>query len=143
MKHATQASFVSTLAAVALLAGCATTQQQPAAASGKPEDIVRARAQERVDFVLNKNFDKAYPYLLPSYRAQYDVNAWRNKFGTGAQWVNPKVSSVKCPESERCEVEISLGMRVLMGGSGLKTFDTVMRETWLRRDGQWWYYQQP
>ena len=133
-----QTSLVLPLGAVALalLAGCASL-------AGKPEDIVRTRAQERVDLILNNDFGKAYAYLLPSYRAQYNEQTWRGKFGSSAQWINPKVSSVKCPESDRCEVEIALKVRVLMGNAGLQSFDTVMRETWLQRDGQWWFYQAP
>jgi hypothetical protein len=94
MKHVKTSLFTAVGTAVlALLAGCAS--QPPAT----PQDIVRARAQERIDLVHNKDYDKAYGYLLPSYRKLNDAGTWGRRFGNGAKWVDPKVASVKCTET--------------------------------------------
>jgi hypothetical protein len=137
MKHVKTSLFTAVGTAVlALLAGCAS--QPPAT----PQDIVRARAQERIDLVHNKDYDKAYGYLLPSYRKLNDAGTWGRRFGNGAKWVDPKVASAKCTETDRCQVGIELGVIVVARGfSASKPIQTTMYETWLLEDGQWWFYQ--
>lgn len=120
---------------VALVSGCAT--QPPA----KPEDVVKTRAQQRVDLLLKKDFDKAYTYLPPSYRALNSVDSYRNSFGNNAAWVEPKVINVDCPEADRCRAEVEVGVLVVARGFGSKPIPSTMWETWIREDGQWWFYQ--
>ncbi len=137
MKHVkTSLSTAVGTAVLALLAGCAS--QPPAT----PQDIVRVRAQERIDLVHNKDYGKAYSYLLPSYRKLNDEGAWSRRFSNGAKWIDPKVASVNCTESDRCQVGIELGVVVVARGfSASKPIQTTMYETWLLEDGQWWFYQ--
>jgi hypothetical protein len=52
------------------------------------------------------------------------------------------VASVKCTETDRCQVGIELGVIVVARGfSASKPIQTTMYETWLLEDGQWWFYQ--
>ena len=134
--------------ATGLLAGCAGTPQPSGAASALPaiqaasaEEIVGARAQQRVDLLVASQFDKAYSYLLPSYRALNSAESYRTFFGGGAKWVAPKVSKVECTSQERCNVTVDLGVLVVARGFGTKPVASTMFETWLKEDGQWWYYQ--
>ncbi|MBS0294435.1 MAG: hypothetical protein JSS01_18170 [Proteobacteria bacterium] len=135
MKYA-KISLVSVmLAGLAVVSGCAS--QPPA----KPQDIVQARAQERVNLLLKRDFDKAYTFLAPSYRSLNSVENYRNSFGNNAAWVDPKVVKVQCPEPDRCQAAVEVGVRVAAPGFGSKPIPSTMWETWILEDGQWWFYQ--
>lgn len=128
-----------------LVAGCAVNA--PGAigiattSSVKAEDAVKSRAQKRIDLLMANNYEGAYTYLTPGYRALNNAESYRNRFGSGAKWVNPQVNSVKCEETERCRVTVKLGILVAAQGFINKPVDSTMVETWLLEDGQWWYYQ--
>lgn len=139
-------SLIASVAlAAGLLAGCAAPgagvgTTSAVATPAKAEDTVRVRAQQRVDLLLNRQYDQAYEYLAPSYRALNNVESYRSRFGDGAKWIDPKVASVECPTEERCNVTVKLKVLVVARGFG-QPIDSNMTETWLKEDGQWWYYQ--
>ncbi|MDH4426148.1 MAG: hypothetical protein QE495_06820 [Acidovorax sp.] len=117
----------------AVVSGCA------AVAPSKPEDVVRSRAQERVSLLQVRDFDKAYKYLPPSYRAINSVDSYRNNFGAGAAWADPKVTRVDCSEGDRCIAEVQLGVKVVASGFGREPIPTTLREIWIQEEGQWWF----
>ena len=127
--------FGSIFPFVLVVAGCATNFPQ------KSEDVVKARAQERVIFLKSKEFSKAYQYLTPSYRALNNLESYRNSFGSGAEWIDPIVSRVDCSDEDRCVAELKLGVLVLASGFGGKPLPTTLREIWIKENGQWWFQQ--
>ena len=129
-------AFVVFAVATFGLVGCAGLPQ-----SGKPEEVVKVRAQERVKLLQAKDFTKAYEYLAPSYRALNSVETYRNSFGGGASWVNPTVEKVECPDADRCIAEVKLGVLVVARGFGSQPLPTVLRETWILQDGNWWFFK--
>lgn len=137
--------MASLIVSSSLLAGCAVNvpgvTSAGTASSVKAEDAVKSRAQKRIDLLMANNYEGAYAYLTPSYRALNNTESYRNRFGSGAKWVNPQVHSVKCEDAERCKVTVTLGVLVVAQGFGTKPIDSTMFETWLLEDGQWWYYQ--
>lgn len=128
----------SVAVAASLLAGCANTltSSAPAAAA----DIVGQRAQQRVDLLAAAKYDQAYAYLAPSYRAVNSAKNYRGQFGTGASWLEPQVDKVECATEDRCLVTVKLKVSVVARGFS-KPIESTMSETWLKEDGQWWYYQ--
>lgn len=136
------------LLAAGLLAGCAapgagsSSAAAPAASTTKVENAVSVRAQQRWDWLMAGKFDDAYTYTTPSYRALNTAQDYRNRFSSGAKWVDPKVDSVTCESGERCRVKIVLGIQVAARGF-TKPTRSVIIETWLPEDGQWWFYQAP
>lgn len=136
MKYAHKFLAPAMLAAgLAVLSGCA------AIAPTTPEATVQKRAQERVNLLFKRDFDKAYAYLAPSYRSLNSVESYRNNFGSNAAWVDPKVVKVECPDSDRCQAQVDVGVLVVARGFGSKPIPSTMWETWILEDGQWWYYQ--
>ena len=125
-------------AATALVVGCAGPATKSAAT---PEEVIRERAQARAELIRKREYEKAYAYLPPSYRALNDVQSYRNSFGAGVEWVDPKVSQVKCPDADRCIVEIDMAVRVVAPGFGNKPIPHTQSETWIEEEGQWWYFQ--
>lgn len=142
--------LAATVLAASVLAGCATpgTASAPASATtavtapAKAEDAVRARAQQRWDWLVAGKFDDAYTYTTPAYRVLNSAQDYRNRFGSGARWIDPKVDTVTCESAERCTVKIALAIQVAARGF-TKPTPSVLFETWLLEDGQWWFYQAP
>ena len=136
------------LLAAGLLAGCAapgagsSSAAAPAASTTKVENAVSVRAQQRWDWLMAGKFDDAYTYTTPAYRALNTAQDYRNRFSSGAKWVDPKVDSVTCESDKRCRVKIVLGIQVAARGF-TKPTRSVIIETWLPEDGQWWFYQAP
>ena len=137
--------MASLIVSSSLLACCAVNVPGVTSAgtvsSVKAEDAVSSRAQKRIDLLMANNYEGAYAYLTPAYRALNNAESYRNRFSGCAKWVNPNVNSVKCEETERCKVTVKLGILVAAQGFINKPVDWTMVETWLLEDGQWWYYQ--
>lgn len=131
-------SLTALVLATGLLAGCASTLAPTVPATA--EEIVSQRAQQRVDLVAEKKYDRAYEYLVPSYRALNSTEKYQNQFGNGAKWIAPKVAKVECTTEDRCVVTVKLKALVLARGFS-EPIDSTLTETWLKEDGKWWFYQ--
>ena len=123
-----------TLALSALaLSGCA------AFAPATPEQQVHQRATERWKALKASQWDKAYAFVTPSFRATMTEERYRERFVGVPKWKNAEVRSVKC-EPEKCiavvRIEALYGAR-----AGLETLSTDVPETWLQEEGQWYKYE--
>ena len=123
------------LATAALgLASCAVL------APKAPEQVVRERAEQRWAALVGGDFDKAWTYTQPGYRAVVKQRDYYKQFGSGGQWKSAQVNDATC-QAERCTVKIHLTTKVLVppftGQQLIGDFD----EVWIREDGQWWFYQ--
>ena len=120
-------------AVAALIAACAPP---PTA-----EETVAERAQARWNALVSVDFEGAYDFHTPGYRAEttrteHVVGLSRRKI----TWLAAEVSSVECDEA-RCRVETLVSYRadgapgVLAGVENTRP----VREIWVRIDDQWWY----
>lgn len=121
------------LIAAALLAGCAAL---PASA---PEDVVRARAQERWDAVIAGNWEKAYSFATPAYRAARDLYQFRLRHDAIVKHRKASVFAVACESDTLCKVKMQV---TFTPPQDIPTPDltTVIEERWVAEDGQWWRY---
>ncbi len=122
--------FGSAVAALALEAGCATTEQQPQS----PEQAVKARAQQRWDTLIKGDIEAAYGYLSPGSRAVNTLESYKGSIRPGF-WKSARVADAKCNAAlDSCEVasEIEYEFR----GGRVKS---PLNETWIRQEGNWWY----
>ena len=116
------------------LAGCAALQPKT------PEEIVTQRVEARWDALIKGDFPKAWTYTQPAYRAIVKQADYRRTFGFAGQWRGVQVHKVSC-EAERCKARIRLTTRVLTPPFQGQEVAGVIDETWVREDGNWWYYQ--
>ena len=65
---------------------------------------------------------------------------YKNRFGGAAQWVNAEVISVEC-EPERCAVALTVKAFLPTVTAFKEPASTTVRETWIKEEGAWWYYQ--
>lgn len=115
-------------AAVAVLAGCATTNM-----GNSGEEIVAKRAQERWDLLVKSDFSSAYQYISPAGRQLVTPGA----YGAGLKrdfWTGAKVGQVHCATAEACEVDVVIEYQ----HRGLR-MKTGVREKWVREKSNWWF----
>ena len=116
------------------LAGCAALQPKT------PEEIVTQRVEARWDALIKGDFPAAWAYTQPAYRAIVKQADYAKTFGAGGQWRGVQVHQVSC-EAERCPVRIRLTTRVTLPPFRGQELTGALDETWVREDGNWWYYQ--
>ena len=125
---------LATVAAL-LLSGCATLY-----APGTPEAIVKTKSLARWDALITRDFATAYKMTQPAYRALADVEAYKKRFGGAVQWTDAEVVSVTC-EPQRCEVALTIKAYLPTVRDIKEPAATTVRETWIKEDDTWWYYQ--
>ena len=118
------------------LAGCAGLKPKT------PEEVVAQRAEARWAALIKGDFDGAYAYLPPSFRAVVSAPDYRKRFGAAGQWSNAIVHKVSC-EAESCKatVRITTQIRLPRFAMTLPETTTYLDEIWVREEGQWWRYE--
>ena len=106
-----------------------------------PEELVAARAQERLDLMWSGEMKQSYEYTTPGYRSARTWQQYsRNWQGVG-MWVSASVVKVECSEfapRERCEATVRVAYQAPKVTPGV----THLKETWLYVEGDWYLYQQ-
>ena len=127
---------------VLALAGCAATGP-----TGTPEEIVAKRAQERWNYLLKPDYEKAYEYLSPGYRAVKSYRAYLGTMGSSVKRTGATVTKVTCESPDVCEaiVEVSYfyAAQGSMGQPGDTPVTRISEEKWVKVDGKWWLYKDP
>jgi len=131
--------FNRRLGAVVLTFGALVLSGCAALAPATPEQQVQQRATERWNALRAAQWETAYAFLLPSFRATTTEERYRERFVGVPKWTGAEVRSVTC-EPEKCiaviRIEALYGTR-----QGMRTLSTDMPETWLLEDGKWWKFE--
>lgn len=117
----------------ATLGGCA------AFVPPTPEAQALERAQKRWDALVAHDWDKAYAFLTPAFRAITPSDRYRNRFIGVPRWTKVTAKSAQC-EAQRCTVTIQIEAEYA-GRRQFQTLSTEMPETWVQEDGQWYIHQ--
>ena len=117
-------------AAVAISTACATH------VSMSDEQVVQAKAQERLEALLAQDFEKAYGYASPAYRQSISLNRHKTKVLGAAMWTKGEVLSVIC-EPEYCDVITKIHYRSPHAAVELPT---ELKNRWIKIDKKWWIY---
>ena len=121
-------------AGVLALAGCAAFTPKT------PEQVVTERVEARWDALIHRNFEKAWEYTQPAYRALVAQKDYSKQFGAAGQWKGVQVHQVTC-EPERCTVRLRVAAKVQAPPFTGQELVTYLEEVWVRDEGQWWYFQ--
>ena len=122
--------------AAALVAGCASV----GAVFLPAEDVVLKRAQARWDALVERDWNAAYAFMTPGYRAVVPLKRYGNQFTGPAQWESAKATSAKCEET-RCVVSVEISFRLLLPGHMGRVDSTHVEEVWVREEGQWYKFE--
>ena len=134
------------LAGMLVFAGCA---QMSTLVSKTPEQRVLERSQARLDALLANDWEKAYGFSSPGYRAQKDVRRFQADFAGARMWVDVNAASAEC-EEQRCTVLARVSYRPPMGRVGrpsdmanqqqLPVVTRGNQERWVLVDDEWWFF---
>ena len=120
----------------ALASGCASVGGGSAAA----EKVVLERAQARWNALVERDWNTAYPYLTPAYRAVVPLKRYGNQFTGPVQWEAAKATGATC-EEKRCTVKVEITFRTLLPGHMDRLTSTFVDEVWVLEDGQWYKFE--
>ena len=121
-------TVISTLAVV-VLGGCAALDSRP------PEEVVKARAQQRWDALVKGDFKAAYEYLSPGSRAVLTPEGYASGLRAGF-WKAAAVDKVLCEKPDVCDTTTTIEYE--FRGSRIKT---PLKETWIKEGSSWWFVQ--
>jgi hypothetical protein len=130
------------LAVAALLGACATTSTKPGSAASSSQEALLQRAQQRWDYLIAHQAEKAWDYLTPGYRA----TVTQAKYADGMNnrplhWSTAKVNKADCAQPDSCMVQVVVTYQVTlpgMAGSSATGF-APLKEQWLLLQNQWYY----
>lgn len=133
-------SYVALVAAMAL-SGCSALQSRP------PEEIIADRALAQARHLINRDYDSALTYVVPSYQSGARAKFYEAEFAGAANWIDASVRWVKCGEAEqaaRCDARLWIyGSSPFSGRYNSARGDDVpwsWDTVWVKIDGQWYQY---
>jgi hypothetical protein len=122
------------LLALLSLAGCMTAVKE------QDSSIIRARALERWNLLIDHHAEKAWDYLSPGYRETKPREVYAKEMNArGVNWSKVSFNTQKC-DADVCKVHLAVDYTVNMGGAVGKVASMgPIVETWIRVKGQWYF----
>jgi hypothetical protein len=113
----------------------AGSQSAPASA----EDTLKQRVSERWVALTKRDFQQAYQYESPAYRAVYTLDDYRGGFGGQVAWKRAEVTQVAI-HGERAEVMVKVDYKAALPMQGAEVVDglTHLQENWINEGGTWY-----
>jgi hypothetical protein len=109
------------------------------------EEALAARVSARWDAMIRRDFAQAYEFLSPSYRALFPLEHMRGLTGSSVNWRSIDIESISIA-GETASVILSLDYRLTLPpaaglgpGEDFGVLTKHIEETWVNRDGEWWY----
>lgn len=88
--------------------------------------------------LADRDFAKAYEYETPGYRKTHTVEQYSNRYGRQSVWRDAEVFKLNI-KGDIAEVTMFV-KHTFIGADGMpQEGATYLDETWLRKNGQWWY----
>ena len=105
-----------------------------------PEEVVVDRAQQRLDTLMQGDFEASYQFTTPGYRTTEGPGPYGTRWAGVSMWLSAQVSKVTCSGKEqvdRCEVTVEVSYKAARH----EPTTTFLVEDWLRINGKWYLYQ--
>ena len=125
---------------LALLTGCVST--------GELTEIQRSelelRVRERWQALEDRDFEKAWDYTSPNYRAIFSKQLYAKKFSYAVEW---ELTGVEIVNYDSDAAVASVVVRVMSkptkqtssASVAIGAIPTSLRERWIFAQGQWWF----
>lgn len=138
MKGALRGLF--TVAFCALLWACA----EPAEWDQKAQQALEQRVRERWQALAARDFEKAWEYTTPNYRAVIPKHLYVKKFSYASEW---ELTDVKSVTYDSRAAVASVVVRVMSKPTKQTSTASVLvgeipknlRERWIFTEGDWWF----
>lgn len=107
------------------------------------EAHLKERVLARWQALIKGDFEAAYQFETPVYRAIYTPSQFRYQFGNQTLWRMANVVNIHYDNSivARVQVEVAYRYADPEMGQDLKNMTHQVSEIWLRKEGQWWRQQ--
>jgi hypothetical protein len=121
-----------------MLSGC---QQGSSFAGLFSEDVkLSDRATQRWHYLIAGQWDGAYGFEPPAYRAAYSAEQFRSRYGSSVTWRSAKVNRVVIqPDGTTADIYVDLDYKFAMPGEGLVDRQQQLVERWVKQEGEWWH----
>ncbi len=106
--------------------------------SPPPEEHVGHRALARWQALIQGDFEKAYSYLSPGYRAVTSLPLYRSHFGEAVRWKEAILKDISCTDTI-CDVVLTIHYQYTTRSAGEYEGERPLKETWVRADNEWWF----
>jgi hypothetical protein len=135
--HALMACFL--LAFIGLSVGC-DEQKAPKPSPVSAAEILKQRSAERWQALIAKDWQAAYGFEAPAYRALYDIGNFSRRFGTAVIWDRAEVMSADVGEGgDAAVVKVTLWYRSSGAAENSPPMPVKLEENWVKDSDLWWY----
>jgi len=107
------------------------------------EAALKERVQARWQALIERNFDAAYLFETPAYRAIYAPSQFQSKINGSLEWRTIDVKQIDYDGPDVARIQLEVAYRYAEPEKGGPVYDLTQTiwENWLRKDGQWWHQQ--
>lgn len=115
-------------------------QLPPVVVTEAEEAQLRERALARWQALIQGDFDAAYQFETPAYRAIYTPAQFRAQFGNQTRWVMAEIKEIRYDDAMVAKVRVEVAYRYaeLAKNNELVDMTYEVNEIWLRKGDQWW-----
>jgi len=116
---------------------------QPFLVTEAEEAQLRERVLARWQALIKGDFDAAYQFETPAYRAIYTPSQFRYRFGNQTLWRMANVVDIHYDDPIVARVRVEVAYRYADPEKGREMLDMNqgVNEVWLRKENQWWRQQ--
>lgn len=148
--------WLALLASSVLLAACAGTATRTGgnnataaasaagttSAASDSEEALKQRAEQRWQYLIDKQAEKAYDFLTPGYRMTVSKADYAKRMNhRPVHWQAAKAHKISCESRDRCTVYMSITYTTPLPGFGTAgaSLFSPSKEDWLYLRNQWYY----
>ncbi len=124
------------VALLILVGGCTSADKQALSA----EEVVKTRAAERWNALIEGKLETAYGYELPDYRKVFTYEQFLRNIHGGGIWQKAEVKNVACTETCVVTMQIYVTMK-LAGFDEPMNASSMLEEKWMKDEesGDWFH----
>ena len=115
--------------------------QPPAVVVAATDEVqLKERVLARWQALIQRDFEAAYPFETPAYRAIYTPRQFLAQQGGQVDWRMANVKDIRYDDPDVARVVVEITYRYAEPGAKGQALNLTqdVKETWLRKDGQWW-----
>lgn len=119
--------------------------QQPASpmVNEADEALLKERVLARWQALIKGDFEAAYQFETPAYRAIFTPSQFRYQFGNQTLWRLANVMNIHYDDPIVARVQVEVAYRYVEPDKSREMLNLTHQvgEIWLRKEGQWWHQQ--
>lgn len=87
--------------------------------------------------MIARDFQKAYAFEAPEYRASHTAEQYAAEFGGAIKWHVANIKELRYHSADEVEVVLALDVSLPLSDTSVRTTVDVP-EPWIHRQGDWW-----